>query len=109
MTDVDTLILAELDQLAPLPAELPPDWDDVLRRVAPPAAAFEPLGWRRPAPRGHPAIVLAVAALPVGALAVAKSDPWWFLRDALPAADQPANGKVVVIKRGSWNGRQRWS
>ena len=52
-------------------------------------------------------ILIGVALIPVSALAVAKSDPWWFLRFR-PLGLGPAKGsQVVVIKRVSWNG-QPW-
>jgi hypothetical protein len=54
------------------------------------------------------ALILVVCVLvPVSALAVAKDDPWWFLRFQ-PLGLGPAKGsQVVVIKQGSWNG-QSW-
>jgi hypothetical protein len=52
-------------------------------------------------------IVFVCVLVPVSALAVAKDDPWWFLRFQ-PLGLGPAKGShVVVIKQGSWNG-QSW-
>jgi len=52
-------------------------------------------------------IVVVCVLVPVSALAVAKDDPWWFLRYQ-PLGLGPAKGShVVVIKQGSWNG-QSW-
>src|ERR1700730_16307383 len=116
-----------LDDLSPKVLVDEPAWDDVLARAellsASPGDANGRLthsdggsskrrgrravqGVRR-RPLLALLILLGIALIPVSALAVAKSDPWWFLRFR-PIGLGPAKGsQVVVIKRVSWNG-QPW-
>jgi hypothetical protein len=116
-----------LDDLSPRVLVDEPAWDDVLARsallsVSPGNANGRLTEWgglssRRRGLRSmrgihrRPllvALILFVCVLvPVSALAVAKDDPWWFLRFQ-PLGLGPAKGsQVVVIKQGSWNG-QSW-
>jgi hypothetical protein len=116
-----------LDDLSPRALVDEPAWDDVLARAdllaASPGDAngrvtlWGGLSWKRRALRSirgmrrRPLlvalIVLVCVLVPVSALAVAKDDPWWFLRFQ-PLGLGPAKGsQVVVIKQGSWNG-QSW-
>jgi hypothetical protein len=115
MVDLEQLIRRDLDQLIELPAELEPDWDDIQRRLyrlQPPRVSAAAAGVRilrsvRRRPLLALLILLVAALIPVSALAVAKSDPWWFLRFQ-PLGLGPAKGtQVVVIKQGSWSG-QPW-
>jgi hypothetical protein len=109
VVDVEAVILEELDRLAP--AEGGGDWDDVHRRVAasPDEQLKDPAGGLVRRIRQRPLLallILVIAALvPVGALGVAKSDPWWFLRFDQPRGFGPAKGsEVVVVRQGAWGG-----
>jgi hypothetical protein len=113
-----------LDDLSPRELTDEPVWDDVLARAALLSGSCgdangrvtqwgglsSSRGGRRSARgmRRRPLlvalIVLVCVLVPVSALAVAKNDPWWFLRFQ-PLGLGPAKGShVVVIKQGSWNG-----
>jgi hypothetical protein len=114
MTDVETLIRRELDQVVRLPDELEPDWGDVTQRLgrSPGAKPTRPAAGLLRRARRRPLlallIVVVVALIPVSALAVSKNDPWWFLRFNPPSGFRPAKGsQVIVIKQGSWSG-QGW-
>jgi hypothetical protein len=116
-----------LDDLSPRVLVDEPAWDDVLTRAVllsgSPGDAdgrvtqWGGLSWRRRGLRSiwgmrrRPLLVALIVfvcvLVPVSALAVAKDDPWWFLRFQ-PLGLGPAKGsQVVVIKQGSWNG-QSW-
>jgi hypothetical protein len=116
-----------LDDLSPRVLVDEPVWDDVLaraallsssrgdanRRVSEWGGLRSSRGGRRSGrgmrrrPLVVALIVLVCVLVPISALAVAKDDPWWFLRFQ-PLGIGPAKGShVVVIKQGSWNG-QSW-
>jgi hypothetical protein len=115
-----------LDDLSPRVLVDEPAWDDVLARVEVLSvslgdtngeAHIDGGSWERrrlravQGVRRRPLltvlILLGVVLIPVSALAVVKSDPWWFLRFQ-PIGLGPAKGtQVVVLKQGNWNG-QSW-
>jgi hypothetical protein len=113
-----------LDDLSPRELTDEPVWDDVLARAALLSGSCGDANGRvtqwgglnsrrggRRSVRGMrrrpllvALIVVVCVLVPVSALAVAKNDPWWFLRFQ-PLGLGPAKGShVVVIKQGSWNG-----
>jgi hypothetical protein len=56
-------------------------------------------------------LVVVLVAIPVSALAVTNTSPWWFLSkdNLVPSENQPASpADVVVVKTGTWNG-QGWA
>jgi len=122
MIDVEPLIKRDLAQLLPLPPNVQPDWADVQRRVRCPTRTtrgpllrrcLDASGGILTSARRRPLLALLLvalaAAVPLSALAVEKSDPWWFLRFPGMVGEGPAKGtEVVLIKEGSWNG-QRWA
>jgi hypothetical protein len=96
-----------LDDLSPAVAGEAAAWDDVLARAQRFGVPARARGRRRPLLVAL--AVLAVAFIPVSALAVAKDDPWWFLRFSRLAGEGPAKGAhVVVVEEGDWNG-QHWA
>jgi hypothetical protein len=114
-----------LDELAPLVAAEESSWEDVLQRAERLSGGTPELNGRAPAtqrrsraphrfrrrvPR-HPLLLalalLVVAVVPVSALAVAKHDPWWFLRGTGLIGEAPAKGNnVVIVKEEHWDGRR---
>ena len=98
MTAHDDAYIGELlASHVPERGEIAPDWANVLRR----ADFREP--WRLKLSRRSLAIAFAVilVAMIASALALSAENDWWFLGDGQPSP----NGDVVVVARGTWDGR----